>query len=101
MTHTYNITGMTCNGCVAKVKDELLKLGDVAETEVKLTMPQAKITMQKHIPLATLQKALDKAGDFVISAADSGMHGAKTENNKSTGLHIYKPIILIGTYITG
>jgi copper chaperone CopZ len=46
MTHTYHISGMTCSGCVAKVKSELLKLGDVTAAEVQLASPQAIITMQ-------------------------------------------------------
>jgi copper chaperone CopZ len=51
MTHTYNISGMTCNGCIAKAKSELLKLGDVTAADVQLTAPQATINMQKHIPV--------------------------------------------------
>ncbi|MBD0303955.1 MAG: heavy-metal-associated domain-containing protein, partial [Tolypothrix sp. T3-bin4] len=35
MTHTYNITGMTCNGCVARVKDQLLKLDGITLAEVQ------------------------------------------------------------------
>lgn len=101
MTHTYNISGMTCNGCVSKVKSELLKLGDIAEAEVQLAMPQAKITMLKHIPVAVLQNALDKAGDFAIAEADGGMHAAISENDKGTWLHTYRPVLLIGAYITG
>jgi cation transport ATPase len=92
---------MTCNGCVGKVKSELLKLGDIAEAEVQLAMPQAKITMLKHIPVAALQKALDKAGDFAITEADGGMHTATGETDKATWLHTYKPVLLIGAYITG
>ena len=54
MTHNYNITGMTCGKCVAKVKNELLKLGDVASADVDLASQQATITMQKHIPISVL-----------------------------------------------
>ncbi len=42
---------MTCNGCIAKAKSELLKLGDVTAADVQLTAPQATINMQKHIPV--------------------------------------------------
>ena len=49
MTHKYSIVGMTCNNCVAKVKNELLKLGDIESAEVQLQSPQATITMSKHI----------------------------------------------------
>lgn len=66
MTHTYNISGMTCNSCVGRVKSELFKLGDVIDADVQMNTPQATITMQKHIPVAELQKAVNKAGRFVI-----------------------------------
>ena len=69
MTHTYNIAGMTCNGCVAKTKSELLKLGDITAAEVQLT-PQATIIMQKHVPITVLQNALSKAGNFTITESD-------------------------------
>ena len=101
MTHTYNITGMTCNGCVAKTKKELLKLGDVTEAEVKLTAPQATITMQKHIPVTVLQNTLSKVGNFIITEADGGMHPITATEKTASSLSTYKPILVIGAYITG
>ena len=76
MTHTYNITGLTCNNCVAKAKSQLLMLGDVSEAQVQLQAPQATIIMEKHIPVNILQNALNKAGNYVITEADGGMHNA-------------------------
>lgn len=58
---------MTCGNCVAKVKSELLKLGDVTGADIQLGPPQAAISMQKHIPVTTLQAAISKAGNFTIS----------------------------------
>lgn len=101
MTHTYNITGMTCGGCVAKAKSQLLKLGDITEAEVKLTAPQATITMQKHIPVSVLQDALNKAGNYTITEADGGMQHTMTSTAPATWLSTYKPILLVGAYITG
>ena len=101
MTHTYNIQGMTCGNCVAKVKSELLMLGDVTEAEVQLASPQATISMQKHIPLATLQNALSKAGSYTITEADGGMYHGMSAEEKRTWLETYKPVLLIGAYITG
>ena len=43
MKHTYNITGMTCNNCVAKIKSELLKMPDVLSAEVYLENKNATI----------------------------------------------------------
>jgi copper chaperone CopZ len=101
MTHTYNITGLTCNGCVAKAKNELLKLGDVTAAEVQLSAPQATVSMQKHIPLLVMQKALSKAGNYTIKAADGGMNAAALFEEDKSWLSTYKPILLIGAYITG
>jgi cation transport ATPase len=102
MTHTYNISGMTCNNCVAKVKNELLKLGDVTEANVQLVAPHATISMQRHIPVKTLQSALTRAGNFTITESGNGMHHTQeTSENVSSTLSTYKPILIIGAYITG
>ena len=101
MTHTYNITGMTCGNCVAKAKSQLLLLGDITEAEVKLTAPQATITMQKHIPVTTLQNALSEAGNFTITEADGWLHHAMPAEQTNSWLNTYRPVLLIGAYITG
>ena len=101
MTHTYNITGMTCGNCVAKAKSRLLMLNDVTEANVQLAAPQATITMQKHIPVTVLQEALNKAGDYTITGADGEMHHASASVEKGSWLNTYKPILLTGAYITG
>lgn len=100
MTHTYNITGITCSSCVAKVKSELLKLGDISSAEVQIEAPQATITMQKHIPLTQLQEAISKAGTkYHIAEADGGMHHTMDDTNAQTDS--YLPIFLIFGYIAG
>ena len=91
---------MTCGHCVAKVKNELLKLGDVIEAQVALSAPQAVITMNKHISTAQLHQALDKAGpytireseDIITSTGEAAIPDAKPS---------YFPIFLIFGYIAG
>lgn len=97
MTHTYNISGMICRKCIGSVRSELLRLGDILSVEVQLDAPQATITMQKHIPLAELQKALDKAGSYIITETGSSMM-AETETGKGF-LSTYKPVLVLGAYI--
>jgi copper chaperone CopZ len=102
MTHEYNISGMTCGSCVARVKSELLKLGDILSADIKLQSPQASITMQKHVATSALQQAVSKAGNYSITEAGGGMHrdmdspAAATRENNS-----YYPIFLIFGFITG
>jgi copper chaperone CopZ len=101
MTHTYNITGITCSSCVSKVKSELLKLGDVTNAEVQIDAPQATITMQKHISTTTLQQAIAHAGaKYIITDADTSMHHADAMTEESSS-NSYYPIFLIFGYITG
>lgn len=99
MTHTYNITGITCSSCVAKVKSSLLKLGDVLQADVQLAAPQAVITMQKHIPLSALQAALGVDSKYQISEVES--NNTRSENAVTEKEVSYYPIFLIFGYIAG
>lgn len=58
MTHTYQLTGMTCVSCENKVKNNLLVLPDVTSVEVSKDTNSATIGMDKHIGLNALQQAL-------------------------------------------
>lgn len=92
---------MTCGNCVAKAKSQLLMLGDIEEADVQLSAPQATIKMQKHIPVNVLQNALNKAGHYTITEADGGMHHMEAKEEATSWLNTYRPILLIGAYITG
>ena len=58
MTHTYNISGMTCEGCKASVEKNLNALAEVTDVDVDLQAGEATITSNQHISLSRLQKAL-------------------------------------------
>ena len=97
MVHTYNITGMTCNNCIAKVKGELLKLPDVISAEVALG--NAVIEMSKHISTPSLQHAISPGGKYVI-AEDHSQTTMAEEEGKGF-FETYKPLIVIFAFITG
>lgn len=90
---------MTCTNCVAKVKSELLKMGDITDVEVQLEAPQATIQMQKHISRAALQTAIHNAGNYTITEADGGMHYSMADSETRTWFETYKPILLIFFYV--
>ncbi|MBK6574011.1 MAG: cation transporter [Saprospiraceae bacterium] len=94
MTHTYNLTGMTCTSCEAKVKSALLMLENVTNVEVSKDENSATITMDKHIALSDLQKVLPEK--YQISATN---HNEMAEQTKSW-FETYKPILLIFFYIS-
>ena len=102
MTHSYKITGMTCGSCVSKVKSELLKIGEVTEARVQLQAPQATISMTGHIPTSKLQEVISKAGPYTITMEEEQHHQMEAvESEKKSWLQTYKPILIIGAYITG
>jgi len=66
MKHTYNIEGMTCGNCKAKVTDTLERIEGVQSVEVDLASKSATIDMDKHIPLKTMRNALPDKYTFII-----------------------------------
>ncbi|RLJ73512.1 heavy-metal-associated domain-containing protein [Pedobacter alluvionis] len=97
MTHTYQLTGMTCGGCENKVKSNLLNLPDLTSVEVSKDTNTVIISMDKHIGLDTLQQALGgNDSKYQISAAH---HNETLEETKSWA-ETYKPILLIFGYVT-
>ena len=96
---------MTCGNCVAKVKSELLKLGEVLGAEVQLQEPQATITMAKHLPVSLFQEAISRAGRYRIretgSGHDMGAESGLTTTEGEQGGNSYYPVFLIFGYIAG
>lgn len=97
MTHTYQLTGMTCGGCENKVKSSLLVLPDVTAVEVSKDANSATISMEKHIGLNALQQALGGAESKYQITATS--HSEVLEETKSW-VETYKPILIIFGYVT-
>lgn len=94
MTHTYQLTGMTCGSCEAKVRSALLMVENVTKVDVSKDENTATITMDKHITLQNFQKVLDNK--YQILAIN---HSEIAEQTKSW-FETYKPILLIFGYIT-
>ncbi len=96
MKHNYQVTGMTCGSCEAKVKSSLLSLPEVLSAEVSHKENSATIEMSKHISLAALQKALGgEESKYKISA----VHHSETIEQTKNWFTIYKPVLLIFFYI--
>lgn len=93
MTHTYTISGMTCESCEAKVKSSLLSINHITSVEVSKDEQSATISMEQHVPLKELQNVLDPK--YQISAEK---HSESMEKAKSW-FTTYKPVIVIFLYI--
>lgn len=94
MIHKYQVTGMTCGNCEAKVKSALLIVENVTDVIVSKNDNSATITMDKHIPLSDLQNALNPK--YQISA----LHHSEMAEQTKSWFETYKPILLIFFYIS-
>jgi copper chaperone CopZ len=97
MTITYQITGMTCSSCEAKVKSNLLMLPNVTAAEVSKTTNTATITMDKQISIYSLQDAI---GGIDSKYTIVALHQSEVTQQAKGWIEIYKPILLIFSYIT-
>lgn len=95
MVHKYQITGMTCSSCEAKVKSALLLVENVSAVDVSKADNSATVTMEKHVALSAFQQALDSK--YQISPIH---HNEAVEQTKSW-VSTYKPILLIFFYFSG
>ena len=98
MTHTYTITGMSCNGCRTKAEKALNEL-DGVEAVVTLDPPTAAIASEKPVPVFKLQKALYSAGNYIISesvkAISKGTYKHREKHINPFGDKMEEPELLI------
>ncbi len=73
MKNTYQIHGMTCNGCRGHVEQTLAKISGVSNAMVNLEKAEAVLEMDNEIPLKTLQAAMEADGGH-YSILELGAH---------------------------
>jgi cation transport ATPase len=102
MTHSYTVSGVTCEGCVAKVKHKLLMHPDISGAEVTLKDQKAVITMQRHLTVDELQNAIGRDSKYIIKEDHSHhAHGRNADDQEpKSWLETYKPILMIFAFIT-
>lgn len=94
MKHTYNISGMMCNGCRSHVEKTLSSIEGVVEAQVNLENAEATIEMSSHIPLDTFKKALEQesGGRYSIALPGDDQHvhdHPKKEKPKGKGTGVF------------
>ncbi|RYD74880.1 MAG: heavy-metal-associated domain-containing protein [Sphingobacteriales bacterium] len=103
MKHTYKISGMTCDGCSAKVSYLLKQLPEVNDVAINLSNGEAIVTMDSHVATQRLQDALKEYPKYQLSEKNVRAEMATTikipEHTKSW-VATYKPILLIFGYVS-
>jgi copper chaperone CopZ len=98
MTHTYTVTGMTCNGCATKVQKLLSAIPGVENVTINLEKNEADITMHHHVSTDALQQALKDYPKYQLTEQTN--HLTTSAEETKTWFETYKPILLIFFYIT-
>ncbi len=97
MIQKYQITGMTCASCEAKVKTKLLSVPFITSVEVSKESNSGTIKMDKQVDIIELQNILGGSeSKYQISAIKHNEIAEQTNSWFDT----YKPIVLIFAYIT-
>ncbi|GAA3603029.1 cation transporter [Flavivirga amylovorans] len=96
MTHTYAITGMTCNGCRTSVEDKLNTVSGVLNATVDLEKAEALIEMSNFISISAFQKALSDK----YSISEKNIFTPSEIKEKKSELKQLFPLFLIFGYIT-
>jgi copper chaperone CopZ len=92
----YSVSGMTCGGCVNRVKTTL---ADYAEAvEVTLDPPQATLT-NPITDLSTLNSALAKVGKYQLSQIEVAPATNIHAPERQSWFRTYKPLLLVLAYI--
>ena len=95
-SRSYDITGLTCNNCVAKVKSALTPYADAVE--VTLKPPQVRLTGQKE-SIETLNAVLQNIGNYQIGAEILSENHAENSEDETSFFVTYKPLMLVFFYI--
>lgn len=94
----YQVSGMTCGSCVARVKAALAPMAD--EVEVTLQPPEVLLKNNKH-PLAVLNEVLAAVGHYHLTAmtVSSAAPSISPIEEQKSWLATYFPLLLIFGFI--
>ena len=94
---------MTCSGCVAKVQSLLSKVTGVTNLAINLEKGEASINMANNIPTVTLKAALKDYPKYQLEEkiVNHPIPTILNEKAEKSWWELYKPILIIGAYISG
>ena len=102
MTHTYEVTGMTCEACEYKIQHVLGNIEGVKSVTPDKSHNTATIEMEKHIPVTKFQEALKPYPKYSITEKVITPVYATTfvEELPKSWFATYKPLLLIFAFIS-
>lgn len=96
MEYVYTLTGMTCQGCAATVKEKLSKVDGVEQVWVNLEGSEVRLSLRDYLPLSVLEAVLpDK---YSIEEKSNVMSKVSTPIKISKWVQL-RPLFLIFAYL--
>lgn len=100
MTHTFEVTGMTCEACEYKIQHLFSGIDGVKSVTVDKTTNSATIEMEKPIPLSNFQEVVKPYSKYSVTEKTATPTFIEEEAPK-TWFETYRPLLLIFSFITG
>jgi copper chaperone len=84
VTHTYHVSGMSCGGCAATVKNKLSTIPAISSVKVDLGKQQVEIPSSQLIKITTLQDVLSNTSYTIcdLRVSDNTMKSHRGVENK-------------------
>lgn len=102
MEKEYQLKGMTCTGCEAKVREKLLSLQGIDSVDLSHENDSALIRANREIGLKELRSVLKPLGEkYSIAMKESKPVPESNIEEERSWLETYKPILLIFFYLLG
>jgi copper chaperone CopZ len=98
MNTTYNISGLTCDGCVASVTNDLIRINGVKKVAVSLEKGEVTIETDRHILLGVLQSAISDKYQLQ-SIKENPSKAMDNGDTKNSMLRQLWPLFLIFLYL--
>lgn len=102
MTHTFEVTGMTCEACEYKIQHLFSGIEGVKTVLVDRNTNSATVEMEKHIPLNTFIEVVKPYSKYAVNekpAVEKQIFSE--EETPKTWFETYRPLLLIFAFITG
>jgi cation transport ATPase len=100
MTHTFEVTGMTCEACEYKIQHLFSGVEGVKSVIVDKTTNTATVEMEKDIPLSNFREVIKPYSKYSVSEKTTTPTHIEEEVAK-TWFETYHPLLLIFSFITG
>jgi cation transport ATPase len=100
MTHTFEVTGMTCEACEYKIQHLFSGVEGVKSVIVDKTTNTATVVMEKNIPLKKFQELVKPYPKYGVNEKIAPSTLIEKEVPK-TWFETYRPLLLIFSFITG